>query len=76
MSYFSIEFGLCFLLFFVLYWSVCWSMENALAVGDRGQVLPDSFTSDRPDQAILSRRDQVCQGTERHQQAEKCDYRN
>ncbi|MHA6138660.1 MBOAT family O-acyltransferase [Pseudomonas mohnii] len=32
MNYFSIEFGLCFLLFFVLYWSVCWStrLQNLL----------------------------------------------
>lgn len=32
MSFLSIEFGLCFTLFFLLYWSLCWSvrLQNAL----------------------------------------------
>lgn len=32
MSYFSIEFGLCFLPFFILYWCLCTSprVQNAL----------------------------------------------
>ncbi|WP_256583984.1 MBOAT family protein [Pseudomonas sp. SDI] len=32
MSFLSIEFGLCFILFFAVYWSLCWSvrLQNAL----------------------------------------------
>lgn len=46
-SYLSIEFGLCFTLFFFLYWSVCWSvrLQNALLLAASYGILA-SFSLD------------------------------
>ena len=46
-SYLSIEFGLCFILFFAFYWSLCWSprLQNALLLAASYAILA-SFSLD------------------------------
>jgi len=46
-SYLSIEFGLCFILFFLVYWSVCWStrLQNVLLLTASYAILA-SFSLD------------------------------
>ena len=50
MSFLSIEFGLCFTLFFIVYWSLCWSLRaqnDVLLAGSYGLLASFSASTTR-----------------------------